>query len=260
MIYLKTPEELVKMRAAADLASRALGEVAKLIAPGVTTNKLDAVAREYILDNGGRPACLGYGGFPGTMCMEVNEVVVHGFPSSYTLREGDIIGTDIVAELDGYNGDMCYTFPVGEVDPKVLDLCRTTKEALYKGIEACVEGKRIGDIANAVQTYCEKRGYSLVREMCGHGIGRKMHESPEVPNYGRRGIGPRLAEGMCICIEPMVNMGSRNIVIERDGWTCRTRDGKPSAHYEHTIAITGGETLVMTTFDYIHQAISDRFI
>ena len=260
MIYLKTPEELVKMRAAADLASRALGEVAKLIAPGVTTNKLDAVAREYILDNGGRPACLGYGGFPGTMCIEVNEVVVHGFPSSYTLREGDIIGTDIVAELDGYNGDMCYTFPVGEVDPKVLDLCRTTKEALYKGIEACVEGKRIGDIANAVQTYCEKRGYTVVREMCGHGIGRKMHEDPEVPNYGRRGVGPLIKNGMCLCIEPMINMGSRNIVIEPDGWTCRTRDRKPSAHYEHTLAIHDGETEILTTFDYIREALGEAYI
>ncbi|MDE6125830.1 MAG: type I methionyl aminopeptidase [Muribaculaceae bacterium] len=260
MIYLKTPEELDKMRAAADLASRALGEVAKLVAPGVTTNKLDAVAREFILDNGGRPACLGYGGFPGTMCMEVNEIVVHGFPSSYTLREGDIIGTDIVAELDGYNGDMCYTFPVGEVAPEVLALCRTTKESLYRGIEACVEGKRIGDIANAVQTYCERRGYTVVREMCGHGIGRKMHEDPEVPNYGRRGTGPLIKNGMCICIEPMINMGSRNIVIEADGWTCRTRDRKPSAHYEHTIAVHDGQTEVLTTFDHIREALGEAYI
>lgn len=260
MIYLKTPEEINKMRHACDLTSRVLGEMAAWVKPGVTTHKIDSVAREFILDNGARPACLGYGGFPGAVCMEVNEVVVHGFPSTYTLREGDIIGLDVVVELDGYNGDMCYTFPVGDVDEKVVELMRTTKESLYKGIAACKEGARIGDIANAVQTFCEHRGYTVVREMCGHGIGRKMHESPEVPNYGRRGIGPRLAEGMCICIEPMVNMGSRNIVIERDGWTCRTRDGKPSAHYEHTIAITGGETLVMTTFDYIHQAISDRFI
>lgn len=260
MIYLKTPEEINQMREAATLVSRTLGEVARWIAPGVTTLKLDTIAREFIRDNGGRPACLGYEGFPGTLCIEVNETVVHGFPSSYVLREGDIIGIDTVAEKDGFMGDSCYTFAVGEIDPKVMDLLKTTKESLYVGIEACRPGHRIGDIANAVQTFCERRGYSVVREMCGHGIGRNMHESPEVPNYGRRGIGPRLAEGMCICIEPMVNMGSRNIVIERDGWTCRTRDGKPSAHYEHTIAITGGETLVMTTFDYIHQAISDRFI
>lgn len=260
MIYLKTPEEIETMRAATDLVSRTLGEVARWIEPGVTTRKLDTIAREFITDNGGKPACLGYGGFPGTLCIEVNETVVHGFPTDYQLRDGDIVGIDPVVEKDGFCGDSCYTFAVGEISPEKLALCRTTRESLYKGIEAARPGARIGDIANAVQTYCEKRGYSLVREMCGHGIGRKMHESPEVPNYGRRGIGPRLAEGMCICIEPMVNMGSRNIVIERDGWTCRTRDGKPSAHYEHTIAITGGETLVMTTFDYIHQAISDRFI
>lgn len=260
MIYLKTPEELELMRKACQLASLTLGEVAKEVAPGVPTHRLDTIAREFILDNGGRPACLGYGGFPGTACIEVNEVVVHGFPSNYTLREGDIVGVDLVAELNGYNGDMCYTFPVGDVDPKVLDLLRVTKESLYKGIEAAREGHRIGDIANAVQTYCEHRGYSVVREMCGHGIGRKMHESPEVPNYGRRGTGPLLKSGMCICIEPMINMGSRNIVIEQDGWTCRTRDRKPSAHYEHTLAIHADSTEVLTTFDYVREALGERFI
>lgn len=260
MIYLKTPEEINKMRHACDLTSRVLGEMAAWVKPGVTTHKIDSVAREFILDNGARPACLGYGGFPGAVCMEVNEVVVHGFPSTYTLREGDIIGLDVVVELDGYNGDMCYTFPVGEVDEKVMALMRTTKESLYKGIAACREGNRIGDIANAVQTYVEQRGYTVVREMCGHGIGRKMHEDPEVPNYGRRGIGHRLQDGMCICIEPMINMGSRNIVIEPNGWECRTRDRRPSAHYEHTLAIVDGRTEVLTTFDYIHQAITDKFI
>ena len=260
MIYLKTPEELELMRKACELASRTMGQVAREVAPGVTTHRLDTIAREFILDNGGRPACLGYGGFPGTVCIEVNETVVHGSPSNYTLRDGDIVGIDLVAELNGYNGDMCYTFPVGDVAPEVLDLCRTTKESLYKGIEAAREGKRIGDIANAVQTYCERRGYSLVREMCGHGIGRKMHESPEVPNYGRRGTGPLLKSGMCICIEPMINLGSRNIVIESDGWTCRTKDRKPSAHYEHTLAIHPDSTEVMTTFDYIQEALGERFI
>ena len=260
MIYLKTPEEIQQMRPAADLVSRTLGEVARWIQPGVTTRKLDTIAREFIHDNGGKPACLGYEGFPGTLCIEVNETVVHGFPSAYALREGDIIGIDTVVEKDGFMGDSCYTFAVGEVDQKLIDLCRTTRESLYKGIEACVPGKRIGDIANAVQTYCEKRGYSVVREMCGHGIGRDMHESPEVPNYGRRGIGPVIRNGMCICIEPMINMGSKNIVIENDGWTCRTRDRKPSAHYEHTLAIIDDTTEILTTFDYIHQAIPNRFI
>ena len=260
MIYLKTPEEIELMGRACDLTSRTLAEMAKWVAPGVTTNKLDSVAKEFILDNGGRPACLGYGVFPGAVCMEVNEIVVHGFPSSYTLREGDIIGLDVVVELDGYNGDMCYTFPVGQVDEKVMQLMRTTKESLYKGIEACREGNRIGDIANAVQTYCERRGYSVVREMCGHGIGRKMHEDPEVPNYGRRGTGPVIRNGLCIAIEPMINLGSRNIVIEADGWTCRTRDRKPSAHYEHTVAVLDGQTRILTTFDYVARVLGDRFI
>jgi methionyl aminopeptidase len=248
------------MRSSADLIGRTLGEVAKWIEPGVTTRKLDTIAREFIHDNGGKPACLGYGGFPGTLCIEVNETVVHGFPSNYTLRDGDIVGIDSVVEKDGFMGDQCYTFAVGEVDEKVMALLRTTKESLYVGIEACRPGKRIGDIANAIQTYCEKRNYSVVREMCGHGIGRSMHEDPEVPNYGRRGIGPVIRNGMCICIEPMINLGSRNIVIESDGWTCRTKDRKPSAHYEHTIAICNDETQVLTTFDYVKEVLGDRFI
>lgn len=260
MIYLKTPEEIAQMRDANILVSRTLGEVAKWVAPGVTTHKLDSIAREFILDNGGRPACLGYGGFPGTLCIEVNETVVHGFPSNYSLREGDIVGLDCVVEYNGFNGDQCYTFAVGEIAPEVLALCKTTKEALYKGITACREGKRIGDIANAVQTYCESHGYTVVREMCGHGIGKKMHEDPEVPNYGRRGTGPLIKNGMCLAIEPMINLGSRNVVIEADGWTCRTKDRKPSAHYEHTVAIVNGQTEVLTTFDYIQEALGDRFI
>ena len=260
MIYLKTPEEINLVREASILVSRTLGEVARWIAPGVTTQKLDTIAREFIRDKGGRPACLGYEGFPGTLCIEVNETVVHGFPSNYTLREGDIVGIDTVVEKDGFMGDTCYTFPVGEIDPKVMDLCKTTKESLYVGIDACRPGKRIGDIANAIQTFCEHKGYSVVREMCGHGIGRSMHESPEVPNYGRRGIGPVIRNGMCLCIEPMINMGSRNIVIERDGWTCRTKDRKPSAHYEHTLAVINDNVEILTTFDYVEEALKDRFI
>lgn len=260
MIYLKTAEDIEQMRSSCDLVSRTLGELAKWVAPGITTQRLDTIAREYICDNGGRPTCLGYEGFPGTLCIEVNEVVVHGFPSAYTLREGDIVGLDCVVEKDGFNGDQCYTFPVGEVDPKVLDLCRTTKESLYVGIDACRPGHRIGDISNAIQSYCEKRGYTVVRELCGHGIGRHMHESPEVPNYGRRGCGAPIRNGLCIAIEPMINLGSRNIVVESDGWTCRTKDRKPSAHYEHTCAIINDETQVLTTFDYVKEALGDRFI
>ena len=248
------------MQEAATLVSRTLGEVAKWVAPGVTTRKLDSIAREFMHDNGGRPACLGYGGCPGTLCIEVNETVVHGFPSDYALRDGDIIGIDTVVELNGYNGDTAYTFPVGEVDPKALQLLRDTKEALYKGIAEAKEGARIGNISNAIQTFCERRGYGVVREFTGHGIGRSMHESPEVANYGRRGIGPILKPGMCICIEPMINLGSKNVVVLADGWQTRTKDRKPSAHYEHTLAILPGETRILTTFDYIQEALGDRFI
>ena len=248
------------MQPACDLISRTLGEVAKWIQPGVTTRRLDTIAREFIHDNGGKPACLGYQGFPATLCIEVNETVVHGFPSSYTLRDGDIIGIDTVVEKDTFMGDMCYTFPVGNVDPKTLALCRTTKESLYVGIEACTVGHRIGDIANAIQTYCEHRNYSVVREMCGHGIGHDMHEDPEVPNYGRRGTGPLIRNGMVLCIEPMINLGSKNIVIESDGWTCRTRDRKPSAHYEHTLAVQDGKATPLTTFAYIKEALGEQYI
>lgn len=260
MIYLKTPEEIAKMQAACTLVSQVLGLMARMVAPGVTTRQLDNAAREMMLDCGGKPACLGYGGFPATLCIEVNETVVHGFPGSYALREGDIIGIDTVVELDGYNGDMCYTFPVGEVSPEVMDLLRVTMESLGRGIAAAKEGSRMGDVSNTIQTFVERHGYTVVREMCGHGIGRKMHEDPEIPNYGRRGTGPVIRNGMCFCIEPMVNMGSRNIIIERDGWTCRTRDRKPSAHYEHTLAVQDGRTMTLTTFDYIREAMGDRFI
>ncbi|MBD5357516.1 MAG: type I methionyl aminopeptidase [Bacteroides sp.] len=258
MIYIKTAEEVEKMRAACDLVSRTLGEVAQWIKPGVTTLKLDNIAREFILDNGGKPSCLGYHGFPGTLCIEVNETVVHGFPSGYELREGDIVGTDCVVELDGFHGDSCYTFPVGEIDEKTARLLAITKESLYKGIAAAKAGKRVGDISNAVQTFCERNGYSVVREMCGHGIGKSMHEDPEVPNFGRRGIGPVLKPGMCIAIEPMINMGSKNVVIEHNGWECRTRDRKPSAHYEHTILITLEEPQILTTFDYIEAVLGRK--
>ena len=185
----------------------------------------------------------------------MNETVVHGFPSTYTLREGDIVGTDCVAELNGFNGDSCYTFAVGEVDDQKKRLLDVTLQSLYVGIEQARAGKRIGDIANAVQTWCERRGMSVVREMCGHGIGRSMHEDPEVPNYGRRGIGPMLKPGMCICIEPMINAGSKNIVIAQNGWECRTRDRKPSAHFEHTLLITEDAPEILTTFRYIEEAL-----
>ena len=251
MIYLKTDEEIELMRVSNLLVGKTLGEISKWIAPGITTLKLDKIANEFIHDNGGTPGFLGYGGFPFTLCISVNEVVVHGFPSNYTLREGDIVSVDCGAVVDGYNGDSAYTFAVGEIDPKVKDQLETTKASLYLGIEQAVEGNRIGHIGNAIQEYCEKRGYSVVREMTGHGIGRKLHEEPSVPNYGRRGVGPLLKNGMCLAIEPMINMGSRNIIIERDGWTCRTKDRKPSAHFEHTVAIRNGKADILSSFEFI---------
>ena len=259
MIYIKTAEEIEGMKKACDLVSRTLGEVAAWAKPGVTTLKLDNIAREFILDNGGKPSCLGYHGFPATLCIEVNETVVHGFPSGYELREGDIVGTDCVVELNGFHGDSCYTFPIGNVSEPVMKLLRTTYDSLYLGIEAARGGKRIGDISNAIQTYCEHAGYNVVREMCGHGIGRSMHEDPEVPNFGRRGKGVVLKPGMCIDIEPMINMGSKNVVIEENGWECRTRDRKPSAHYEHTILITPNEPEILTTFKYIEEVTGNIF-
>lgn len=261
MIYLKTDDEIALMRESNLLVGKTLGEVARWIAPGVTTLRLDQIAEEFIRDNGGIPGFKGYGGFPFTLCISVNENIVHGFPSSYVLREGDIVSVDCGAIVGGYNGDSAYTFPVGEVAPEIMALLKTTKESLYLGIEKAIVGNRIGDISNAVQTYCEARGYSVVRELCGHGIGRKLHEDPEVPNYGRRGCGALLKKGMCIAIEPMINLGSRNIVIERDGWTTRTRDRKPSAHYEHTVAITqDGAADILSSFDYIEEVLGENRI
>lgn len=254
MIILKTSEQIQQMQSACTLVSQTMGELAKWVRPGVTTQTLETIGRQFIGDNGGRPACLGYGGFPAALCIEVNETVVHGFPSDYILKEGDIIGIDTVVEKDGFMGDMCFTFPVGEISQEVARLCQTTYESLYVGINAARVGNRIGDIGNAIQRYCEKRGYSVVREMCGHGIGRDMHEDPEVPNYGKKGSGALIKNGMCIAIEPMINLGRRNIRIGRDGWTCRTQDGKPSAHYEHTCAVISGKATPLTTFDYIAQS------
>ena len=260
MIYLKTDEEIELLRAANQIVARTLAEVAKVIAPGVTTLKLDTIAEEYIRSQGAVPGFKGYGGFPGTLCVSVNENVVHGIPSNYALREGDIVSVDCGAVKDGYNGDSTYTFCVGEVDEEVKRLLRTTKESLYIGIEHAVEGNRIGDIGHAIQEYCEKRGYGVVREMCGHGVGRKLHEDPDVPNYGRKGTGSLIKNGMVIAIEPMINMGSKNIVIERDGWTTRTKDRKPSAHYEHTIAIHHGKPDILSSFEYVEEVLGDRSI
>ena len=259
MIYLKTDEEIELMREANQLVGKTLAEVGKHVAPGISTLQLDKIAEEFIRDHGA--AFLGYGGFPNSICASVNEQVVHGIPSSTKiLQEGDIISVDCGTILNGYVGDSAYTFCVGEVDPKVKDLLKTTKESLYLGIQAAVEGKRIGDISNAVQTYCESHNYSVVRELVGHGIGKRMHEEPEVPNYGRRGCGPLLKSGMCICIEPMINLGSKNVVFERDGWTVRTKDRKCSAHFEHCIAIRPEGPQILSSFDFIDEVLGSNAI
>ena len=238
---MKTDEEIELMRDANRLVGMTLGELSKHIKPGVTTLQLDKIAEEFIRDHGAYPAFLGYGGFPNSICTSVNENIVHGIPNNTPLKEG------------GYTGDSAYTFCVGEVDEEVKKLLKITLESLYLGIEQACEGHRIGDIGYAIQQYCEKHGYSVVRELVGHGIGREMHEAPEVPNYGRRGTGPIIKNGMCIAIEPMINMGSKNVVFENDGWTVRTKDRKPSAHFEHTIAIHHGKPDILSTFEFIEE-------
>ena len=260
MIYLKTDEEIELLRERNLLVGMTLGELAKWIAPGITTLKLDKIAEEFIRDHGAVPGFLGYGGFPNTLCVSVNEQIVHGIPSNYELKDGDIVSIDCGTVKNGFNGDSAYTFCVGEVAYDVRRLLKTTKESLYLGIEQAVEGKRVGDISNAVQTYCEKKGYSVVRELCGHGVGKRLHEDPEVPNYGRRGCGPLLKSGMVIAIEPMINLGSRNIVIERDGWTTRTRDRKPSAHFEHTVAVREGKADILSSFKYVEEVLGEKSI
>ena len=256
-IFLKTEDEIELMRQANQLVGKTLGELAKHIKPGVTTLQLNAIADEFIRDHGAVPTFKGfpnpYGGpFPASICTSVNDVVVHGVPDSKTvLKEGDIISIDCGTLLNGFNGDSCYTFCVGDVADDVKKLLRITKESLYKGIENAVAGKHVGDVSSAVQDYCEAEGYGVVRELTGHGIGREMHEDPQVPNYGRRGNGPMLKSGMCIAIEPMITMGKRDIYLKADRWSVCTRDGKPAAHFEHTVAIRRGKAEILSSFEEV---------
>ncbi len=256
VIILKTDEEIEFMREANRLVGKTLGELSRHVKPGVTTLQLDKIAEEFIRDHGAIPTFLGYGGFPNSICTSVNENVVHGIPNKKPLQEGDVVSIDCGASQKGFCGDSAYTFQVGEVDEKVRQLLQATKESLYKGIEQAKEGNRVGDIGFAVQSYCEARGYSVVRELVGHGIGRNMHEPPEVPNYGRRGTGTLIQNGMCLAIEPMINMGGKKVVFESDGWTVRTKDRKPSAHFEHTVAIRNGKADILSTFEFIQEIIN----
>jgi len=256
MIYLKTNEEIELMYLANQLVGQTLGELAKYIKPDISTLQLDRIAETFIRDHDALPAFLGYGGFPNSICVSVNEQVVHGIPSDQTvLKEGDIVSVDCGVVLNGFVGDSAYTFSVGQIDPEVQRLLDVTKKSLYIGVEQAVEGKRIGDISFSIQEYCEKNGYSIVRELVGHGIGKQMHEAPEVPNYGKKGSGSLLREGMCICIEPMINLGKRNVVFEKDGWTVRTKDRKPSAHFEHCIAIQSGQARILSSFKFLEEVL-----
>ena len=257
MIYLKTNEEIELLRENNILVSQALAEVAKHIKPGVTTKELDRIAEDFIRSHGAIPSFLGYEGYPASACISVNEQVVHGIPSDYVIKEGDIVSVDLGTFMKGFNGDSAYTFAVGEIGDDVRQLLEVTKEALYKGTAQAKAGNRVGDISAAVQEYAESFGYGVVRELEGHGLGRKMHEAPGVPNYGMRGRGPLLKEGMVICIEPMITMGNRAIVFERDGWTVRTRDRKPAAHYEFAVAIRKDGPDVLTDFAIIENALNN---
>jgi len=258
MIYFKTDEEIEIQRESSLLVGKTLAEVARLIKPGAKTAELDRVAEEFIRDHGAEPGFKGYGGFPATLCISINDEVVHGIPGDRVLKDGDIVSIDCGTLMNGFYGDSAYTFAVGEVDPEVLELLKRTKESLYLGIEQAIVGKRVGDIGYAVQKYVESFGYSVVRELVGHGVGRHLHESPEVPNYGRRGSGVKLKEGMCIAIEPMVNMGRKEVVQGRDGWTIKTADGKPSAHFEHDVAVRNGKADILSTFVYIEQVLNNN--
>jgi methionyl aminopeptidase len=262
MITLKTDRDIAGLRRAADVVGAAHAEVAARVRPGVTTAELDRVAEEVIAAHGARPAFKGYraGGslppFPGSLCVSVNDVVVHGIPGSYALAEGDLVAVDCGVELDGYFGDWAYTYGVGAISPENAALLAATRQALAEGIEAAIAGNQVGDIGYAVQRYCEARGYGVVRDLVGHGIGRRMHEEPQVPNVGQRGHGKLLREGMTICIEPMINRGTAAVTVDSDGWTVRSADGLPSAHFEHMVVVRRGHAEVLSSYAPIEAALA----
>ena len=255
MIHIKSPEEIELMRESALIVSKTLGVLADKVKPGVSTLELDKLAEECIRDHGAVPGFLGLYDFPNTLCMSPNAQVVHGIPSTKPLENGDIISIDCGALKNGFYGDHAYTFEVGEVDAATKKLLQVTKESLYVGIKQFRSGNRIGDVGSAIQTYAERHGYGVVRELVGHGLGRKMHEDPEMPNYGRRGRGKKFVEGMVVAIEPMINMGTEKINQLRDGWTILTKDGLPSAHFEHDVALVNGKPELLSTFQYIYDAL-----
>ena len=257
MVHLKSQREIDRMRESAALVGRTLAEVARQIDIGVTTAELDAVAEEYIRSQGAEPAFKGYRVgqmvYPSTLCISVNDVVVHGIPGEYRIQDGDLLSLDCGVLLNGYYGDSAYTFAVGEISAENRELLTVTYEALMKGIEHAVVGRRVGDISHAVQTHCEGRGFGVVRDLVGHGIGKSLHEEPQIPNFGRQGTGRKLRDGLTICIEPMINRGTHDVATDPDGWTVRTADKQPSAHYEHMVVVRKGKAEILSTFDYIEE-------
>jgi methionyl aminopeptidase len=254
MVFYKSEEEIEIIRASAQILGKAHGEVKKAIKEGITTLYLDKIAEEFIRDSGGIPSFKGYNSFPYSLCISVNDAVVHGMPGNYVIKDGDIVSVDCGVKFQGYHSDSAYTHAIGNVSERTLKLLEVTKKSLALGIEKAVAGNRIGDLAYAIQHYVEQEGFSVVRELVGHGIGQSLHEGPEVPNFGKKGQGLKMQNGLVIAIEPMVNEGAKNIVQENDGWTIRTRDRKPSAHFEHTVVIRKDKAEVLTTFEYIENA------
>jgi methionyl aminopeptidase len=258
-VFHKTDDEIEMMRAANLIVSKTLAHVATILKPGITGRVIDAAAEEFIRDHGGRPAFKGYHGFPGSLCVSYNDIVVHGIPSDREFREDDIVSVDCGVELNGYYGDAAFTFPFRNVSEEVMELLRVTYASLYKGIEQAVAGKRVGDISFAIQYYCEREyPYAVVRELVGHGVGRSLHEDPEVPNYGKRGKGPLLQSGLVLAIEPMINLGLKEVYQHNDGWTIHTRDRKPSAHYEHSVAVRKGKADILSTHEFLLVAVKNN--
>lgn len=260
MGLIKTDIEIEKIRTSSLLVGKTIAEVARHIKPGITTLALDKIAEEYIRDNHALPAFKGYHGFPNTLCISVNEVVVHGIPGKREIKEGDLVSIDCGTIIDGYYGDSAFSFGVAPIAEELVLLMKRTHESLYKGINCIDSGKRVGDIGFEIQSYVESFGYSVVRDLVGHGLGSSLHEKPEVPNYGKRGSGAKLENGMVICIEPMINFGKRHIVQERDGWTIRTLDNKPSAHFEHAIVIRNTGAEILSSFKEIEQVINPEIV
>src|SRR5258706_1859837 len=255
MTKYKSDEEIELIKQSSLLVGKTIAAVAQILRPGITTASMDVIADEFIRSHGGIPAFKGFKNYPASICVSVNSQVVHGIPGNYVLREGDVVSVDCGVVMNAYFGDSAYTFIIGEADEKVKRLLKVTKECLYRGIENAVAGKRIGDISHAVQEHAESNGFSVVRELVGHGIGKQLHEKPEIPNYGKPGSGKTLLENMTIAIEPMINMGKRNVTQDKDGWTIRTSDGMPSAHLEHTVAVRKEGAEILSTFQFIEEVL-----